>query len=262
MAQLYRWVARSPFAVSGAVFVAVAYWGWAVVFVPAPAMPAPVIHAPVAAPTEHHVQSATVTGSVDCAKVPCIALTFDDGPNAAVTPQVLDILARHHARATFFLIGLHVPGNEELVRRMQREGHEIGNHTWSHRDLATLSPQEAEDEINRAQETITATGVPAPHLLRPPYGAADTMVRGHAPLTIVMWNIDPEDWKAKKPEKIIDHVMTHARAGAIIDMHDIRQVTADSLDSILTGLGLQYNLVTVSELLDLAPGQPGVFYAR
>lgn len=217
---------------------------------------------PVIQPVEPRVQSVTITPPVDCAKVACLALTFDDGPQPVITPQVLDILDRHNAKATFFLIGLHVPGNEQIVRRIHQSGHEIGNHTWSHRKLSDLSPQEVEDDIAHAQNVITAAGVPAPSLFRPPYGAVDQMVRSHVPMTVVAWNIDPEDWKAKKPEQIIEHVLTHAKPGGIVDLHDIYQLTADSLDPMLTSLEQTYRLVTVSELLNLPPGQPGIFYGR
>lgn len=209
------------------------------------------------------VQGMAVNTAVDCSKVACIALTFDDGPDPEITPQVLDILERHNAKATFFLIGVHVPGNEALVRRIHASGHEIGNHTWSHRDLTELSPAEVEEEVSRTQEVISASGVPLPNLVRPPYGGTDVMVRSHIPLTVVIWNVDPEDWKAKKkPEKIIEHVLAYAKPGAIVDLHDIKQATADALDTILTSLEQNYHLVTVSELLDLAPGQPGAFYSR
>ncbi len=198
----------------------------------------------------------------DCVQTPCLALTFDDGPQPQITPQVLDILARHHVRATFFLIGLHVPGNEALVQRMYTEGHEIGNHSWSHVDFTTLAPDEIEDQIARTQAAITAAGVPAPRLFRPPYGAINPVVRSHVPLTIAMWNADPEDWHKPRAAQIVASVEAAAGPGKVIDMHDIKQPTADALDQILTDLQSQYQLVTVSELFDLAPGQPGVFYGR
>lgn len=217
---------------------------------------------PVIQPIEQHVRGLTISTPVDCSKVACIALTFDDGPKAPVTGRVLDILEMHNAKATFFLIGVHIPGNEELVRRMHASGHEIGNHSWSHRNLAELSPQEVEDDIAKAQTAITAAGAPLPRLFRPPYGMFDSMVRSHVPMTVVAWNIDPEDWRAKKPEQITEHVLIHAKPGAIIDLHDIYDTTADALDPIIIELKKSYQLVTVSELLDLPAGQPGIFYGR
>ena len=212
----------------------------------------------------HMVEAAAIAlpALLDCGKVPCIALTFDDGPSPEVTPQVLDILDRHHVKATFFLIGSRVPGNEALLRRMHADGQEIGNHSWSHRDMTTLSPDEVEQEVSQTQQVIAAAGVPVPRLFRPPYGAVDEMVRSHVPLTILAWNVDPEDWNTKKPQKIIDEVLSHAKPGAIVDMHDIHQPSADALDPILTALEQSYHIVTVSQLLDIPSGQPGVFYGR
>jgi peptidoglycan-N-acetylglucosamine deacetylase len=199
---------------------------------------------------------------VDCALQPCLALTFDDGPSAAVTPQVLDVLARHHAHATFFVLGNRIAGNEALIRRMYAEGHEIGNHSWGHPDLTTLTPDQIQNQVVSAQAAISNAGVPVPTLFRPPYGAVNPVVRNRVPMTIAMWNIDPEDWKLKDPKKITARVLSVAAPGRVVDMHDTHQPTADSLDELVTDLQQQYQLVTFSELFNLAPGQPGVFYGR
>lgn len=256
---VYNRVARSQIAVGLMVILVIAA-GYNVT--PKIIRPAQVTAVPVIQPVEAHVESAAVKAFVDCSNVACLALTFDDGPNSEVTPRVLDVLDRHNAKATFFLIGSHVPGNEEIVRRMHQSGHEIGNHTWSHRNLAKMSPQEIEDDVAAAQNIITAVGVPAPRLFRAPYGAVDPMVRSHVSMTVVSWSIDPEDWKAKNPEQIIEHVLANAKPGGIVDLHDIYHVTADSLDPMLIALEQNYHLVTVSELLNLPPGQPGIFYGR
>lgn len=229
---------------------------------PVDAVDVPVI---VAVGSEEVAPSSAVLpkSSVDCARVPCLALTFDDGPSAEFTPQVLDILERHQANATFFLVGQEVAGNEALLRRMHASGHEIGNHTWSHRKINELTPQQLHDDVARTQQAIAAVGVPAPRLFRPPYGLFNATIRSHVPLTVISWNIDPEDWKARKPEKITDHVLAHAKPGAIILLHDSERLTAQALEPLLTALkDRQYHLVTVSDLLDLSPGQPGIFYGR
>jgi peptidoglycan-N-acetylglucosamine deacetylase len=199
---------------------------------------------------------------VNCGEEPCLALTFDDGPSPAVTPQVLDILARHHVHATFFLIGRQVPGHEDIIKRMHDEGHEIGNHTWSHPDLTTLNPAQIEQQLAQTQAAITAAGVPAPSLFRPPYGAVNAVVKNHVPLTFAMWNDDTEDWKVKDPAKIVQEVESHAKPGRVILLHDIHQQTADALDPLLTDLQQHYQLVTFSELFNISPGQRGLFYGR
>lgn len=205
---------------------------------------------------------ANLVPSVDCSREACLALTFDDGPSAKHTPRILDLLDTHDAKATFFVVGQQVPGNEALLRRMHASGHEIGNHTWNHRKINELTPQELKDDIARTQQVVAEAGVPAPRLFRPPYGLFNATIRSHVPMTVVSWNIDPEDWRARKPERIVEHVLTNAKPGAIIVMHDTEQLTADALDTILATLKQQYRLVTVSELLDLPPGQPGIFYGR
>jgi len=200
--------------------------------------------------------------AIDCAEQPCLALTFDDGPSTAITPQILDTLYKHHAHATFFVVGSHVAGNEQLLRRMYQEGHEIGNHSWSHADLTGLPLEQIDMQIQRTQAAVSAAGVPAPTLFRPPYGAVNALVKAHVPLTLAMWNVDPEDWHQKTAADVAVRIEASVRAGRVIDLHDIHQPTADALDSVLTDLESQYQLVTFSQLFNLAPGQRGMFYGR
>lgn len=199
----------------------------------------------------------------DCTVDPCLALTFDDGPTQLYTPGVLDILERHHVHATFFVVGSHVPGNESLLRRMYSDGDEIGNHSWNHPDFTTLNPVQMEQQIATTQAAVTAAGVPAPTLFRPPYGAVNSVVRNHVPLTLALWNIDPEDWDAKSSQEIITHVNATAKPGGIVELHDTHQHTLEALDPLLTGLEQRhYQFVTISDLLNLAPGQRGAYYGR
>jgi peptidoglycan/xylan/chitin deacetylase (PgdA/CDA1 family) len=199
---------------------------------------------------------------LDCSIKPCLALTFDDGPNPQTTPQVLDILARQQVKATFFVLGMRVSGHEALLRREYREGHEIGNHSWSHPDLSKLSPEDAQKQIESTQNVIAAAGVPAPKILRPPYGAINEMVDAHSNLTVVRWNIDPEDWRLKDPAKINGQLLAHVRPGSIVLMHDIYPSTVATLEPLIQALKQQYQLVTASQLLNLSPGDQGQFFAR
>lgn len=198
----------------------------------------------------------------DCNARPCLALTFDDGPHDVVTPQVLDILLRQQVKATFFIVGSRVAGREALLQREFHEGHEIGNHSWSHPDLTKLSPADAEGQISATQRAIAGAGVPAPHILRPPYGAIDSMVAARANMTIVRWNIDPEDWGHKDAAKIHQNVMEHVKPGGIILLHDIDPATVGALEPIIVELKPNYQFVTASQLLDLSPGDPGQYFGR
>jgi peptidoglycan/xylan/chitin deacetylase (PgdA/CDA1 family) len=207
------------------------------------------------------VLAATVQ-PVDCSRHACMALTFDDGPDAAITPQILDTLKRHNVHATFFVMGRHIPGNEALLRRIHDEGHEIGNHSWNHPYFTRLPQEQILSEITSTEEAITKTGVPAPHLFRPPYGDINQAVASQIPLTVVRWNIDPEDWHPKKREHMLEHMAAYARPGGVVVLHDTEVTTAQMLDPLLTQLESQYTLVTVSNLLDITPGQRGVFFGR
>lgn len=221
---------------------------------------APTIQAPQSALATPH-QPATAL-PVNCAAVPCLALTFDDGPDPAVTPHILDQLKQQHVRATFFLIGNRAARFPGVVRQIYEAGDEIGSHSWNHPDLTKLSPAQVEAQVSLAQGAIIAAGVPAPYTFRPPYGALNAMVRAHIPLAIAMWNIDPEDWNTKDPKQISDRIIAQARPGGVIDLHDIHQPTADALSAALPNLKSRFQLVTFSQLFNLAPGERGEFYGR
>lgn len=198
----------------------------------------------------------------DCHAKPCLALTFDDGPNATVTPRVLDVLKQHNVRATFFVIGIHVQGNEALLRRIHAEGHEIGNHTWNHPDLTTLSPADVQSQIQMTQNIVGRAGVPLPQLLRPPYGSVNDMVKSQAHMTIVRWNIDPDDWQVLDSQKVYDNVMATAKPGGVVLMHDIYPSTADALGPVIDSLQQKYQLVTASQLLQIEAGAQGQYFAH
>jgi peptidoglycan/xylan/chitin deacetylase (PgdA/CDA1 family) len=154
---------------------------------------------------------------------PEVALTFDDGPDPAFTPRVLDILREHGARATFFLVGLNANAYPELVERIVAEGHGVGNHTWSHPYLPDLSRDEVLRQLDATGAAIgKVTGDP-PGLMRPPYGSRtpDVLrwIRGQQ-LTTVLWDIDVGDWAAPPAADIVAGVTAAAKAGSIVLMHD------------------------------------------
>lgn len=223
----------------------------------------PVHASPVTPSTKAAVKGAqTNIPSVDCQRVPCIALTFDDGPDRQVTPRVLDILTAERVKATFFVVGRNVPGKEDILKRMYREGHEIGNHSWDHADFTKLSPAQIDAELAATQGSISAAGVPAPRLFRPPYGAVNDVVKNHANMTIVRWDIDPEDWLTRDPAKIDESLLAHAHPGGIILMHDIYPTSADALIPVIDQLKTRFQFVTASQLMNLSAGDQGQFFGR
>ena len=179
-----------------------------------------------------------------------VALTFDDGPNAATTSQALDILAKYHVKGTFFMLGKNVAENEQLVKRVHDEGHEIGNHSWSHPLLTTLSLDQAKKQIEETQVALQSVIGESPKLMRPPYGAINDTIRNAVDMSFVMWNVDSLDWKNRNTPSIMEQVKKQTTSGSIILMHDIHQTTINALPSVIEYLQKNgYTLVTVSELL-------------
>jgi peptidoglycan/xylan/chitin deacetylase (PgdA/CDA1 family) len=153
----------------------------------------------------------------------CIALTFDDGPNPAVTPALLDLLARHETRATFFLIGRHVRAVPQLAKQILDRGHALGNHTETHPSLALLASSGIADELDRCDEAIsTATGA-TPRWMRPPYGFRNPLLNGivtrRGNAGVAMWSAMAHDWKVQPAEPVIRR-LRRARGGDIVLLHD------------------------------------------
>jgi peptidoglycan/xylan/chitin deacetylase (PgdA/CDA1 family) len=195
----------------------------------------------------------------NCAAAVCIALTFDDGPNPLTTPQILNILEAEHVPATFFVVGARVGGNEALLQRMHADGDEIGNHSWSHPNLPLLPPEQIKQQVQQTQAAVTAAGVPAPTLFRPPYGAVTQAVRDSiVPLTLAFWNEDPRDWAATNAQQVLAASIASAKAGGVVDMHDIYKVTADALQPLIQNLkSRQFQFVTMTQLMAARPGGSG-----
>jgi peptidoglycan/xylan/chitin deacetylase (PgdA/CDA1 family) len=190
-----------------------------------------------------------------------LALTFDDGPSEW-TPPILDLLHAHHAHATFFVLGASTDGREEIVRRTAAEGHELGNHTYSHPDPEQLSDDALRDELERTGSLLEAIVGARPVHFRPPYAATSYRVadvaRSAGLERTVLRSVDPADWNETDGSAIAGHVLAHARPGAIVCLHDgnlprerpSRQPTLDALERIVPELTARgYRLVTVSELL-------------
>jgi peptidoglycan-N-acetylglucosamine deacetylase len=190
---------------------------------------------------------------------PYIAMTFDDGPSPETTPRLLDILKQRNIKATFFMIGQNAERNPEIVKRILAEGHEIGNHSWTHPQLSKLSDQRVTDEITKTQDAIKNACGYTPVLLRPPYGAITSRqkdwIEKQFGLSIIMWSVDPFDWKRPGASVIEQRILAGARPGAIILSHDIHKQTVDAMPATLDALAQKgFKFVTVSQLI--AMNQP------
>ena len=154
---------------------------------------------------------------------PVVHLTFDDGPNATYTPQVLDLLAAYGAQATFFVVGERVADHPDIAARIVDEGHAIGNHTWSHARLTEVPEPTFASEILDTQAIVEETTGTAPTCLRPPFGARDEAVNQGAAdlgLEMAMWDIDPRDWERPGTDTIVERVLAEIEPGAVVLLHD------------------------------------------
>ena len=152
-----------------------------------------------------------------------MALTFDDGPNPAATPQLLDLLDKHDVRATFFLIGRHVRACPSLAKEIVERGHVVGNHTESHPSLALLTSGRIVEELDRCDEAIAAATSVSSRWMRPPYGYRSPLlggiVRDRGKSGVAMWSAMARDWKPQAAERVIQR-LRRARGGDIVLLHD------------------------------------------
>ncbi len=181
-----------------------------------------------------------------------IALTFDDGPHYIYTDKILKYLGKKNLVATFFVLGNRLEYNKELLIRMVDLGCEIGNHSLSHKQLTNIRDKEVINQIetvNKSIKRITGYDIRA---VRPPYGLSNTKIQKLINKPIVLWNIDPQDWKSKDPEKIKQNVLSNVKSGSIILMHDIYETSVDASIMIIDELLKQgYKFLTVSQMLEL-----------
>ncbi|MCI9114534.1 MAG: polysaccharide deacetylase family protein [Oscillibacter sp.] len=186
------------------------------------------------------------------AKIPAgekyVALTFDDGPRRGTTERLLDGLKERGAKATFFLIGQQIEDNAALVARMAEEGHQIGNHTWSHQRLDGILPDEAAQEVARTEAALEALLGGGEYWLRPPYGQVAEGVELGVPM--VKWCVDPRDWESRDAEKVTRAILDCVEPNSIILLHDIYSTSVDAALRVVDRLQEEgYWFVTVEELL-------------
>ena len=181
---------------------------------------------------------------------PMVALTFDDGPSKRYTPAILDALKEYGANATFFVLGSNADNFPDILQRMVLEGNEIGNHTYSHKQLTTLSKENVEEEIIATQESIYDITHRYPDVIRPPYGSKNkTVLECAKGKRIVTWSLDTRDWHDRDARVVVERVLKQVQNGDIILMHDLYASTASAVQELVPRLQEQgYQLVTVSDL--------------
>ncbi len=219
---------------------------------------------PVSSPIATPVPNATaaepaISYSAVHVQGPDIAMTFDDGPSEKLTPELLDLLAKHHLHATFFVIGKNVVEHPEILQRAAREGHEIGNHSWSHPAFGKMSDERVRSELQKTDDAIRATIGKRPTLMRPPYGSITARqkkwINAEFGYKIILWDVDPLDWKRPGPSVVTSRIVKGTRAGSIVLSHDIHPGTIKAMPDTFDQLEAKgFKFVTVSELI--AMGKP------
>ncbi|MGW3632289.1 polysaccharide deacetylase family protein [Streptomyces sp. NPDC005122] len=197
-------------------------------------------------------------GTVDCREAKCIALTFDAGPSEH-SAELLDILKEKKVPATFFLLGKrHIEKYPELVKRMAAEGHEVASHTWDHKILTQIEPDEIRAELRRPNDAIERLTGRRPTLMRPPQGRTDDTVQKicrEMGLSEVLWSVTAKDYKTYDPKVIRERVLKQSTRDGIILLHDLYPGTVPAVPGIIDALKERgYVFVTVPQLL--APGKP------
>ena len=180
---------------------------------------------------------------------PLVALTFDDGPRSSTTGPLLDGLELREVPATFFLVGNRIPGNEELVRRMAAEGHQIGIHTYDHVELKGLSRRDFDLQVGKTRALIAELAGEGNYWLRPPYGLMDERAKSWCGGPVILWSVDPEDWKDNNIDRIVACVVEQASDGDIILLHDLFPNSAQAALRIVDALLAKgYCFVTVEQV--------------
>jgi peptidoglycan/xylan/chitin deacetylase (PgdA/CDA1 family) len=182
-----------------------------------------------------------------------VALGFDDGPFLC-TNSILDTLAAHGVKATFFLVGIQVEKYPDIAARIVNEGHEVGNHSYSHKLLTQVDETAQHYQIDRASNVIYDAVEILPAIFRPPYRGYNDEILDYvngAGMTMVLWDVDPKDWGTHSASLIKQRILSHVRPGSILTLHDLSAGTRDALDSIIESLqDMGYEIVTAGELIE------------
>ncbi len=187
---------------------------------------------------------------------PYVAMTFDDGPHKTNTPRLLDILKERNIKATFFVVGKNAKAYPDIIRRILAEGHEIGNHSWDHKQLSAMSIDRMRNEMSTTDDAVVAASDFHMRLMRPPYGATNLHIKqiclDQFHYQTILWSVDPLDWKRPGSAVVEQRIVAAAHNGAIILSHDIHEPTIDAMEGTLdTLLSKGFHFVTVSQLLNL-----------
>ena len=200
--------------------------------------------------TEGEIQQKESVEDSGVKEKPSIAITFDDGPSGRYTGRLLDGLKERNVKASFFLIGENAEENPVLVERIYKEGHLIGNHTYSHVQMTHLSEEAAVREIEKTDQVISAITGEHVAYMRPPFGAWQRELEVRMEVLPVLWSVDPLDWTTENVDEIVSKVVTEVEEGDIILLHDCYASSVEAALRIVDILQKEgYEFVTVDRLL-------------
>lgn len=194
-----------------------------------------------------------------------VALTFDDGPSPRCTPKLLDGLKERGVHATFFVVGCQVVKDPDIVIRMAAEGHQVGNHSYDHKELNRLPQKEAAADMEKNDDLLRQLLGGESYWVRPPYGQLSEEERAALTVPVIGWSVDTEDWKTKDAERILDIIYRDTGDGDIILLHDRYLNSTEAALRAVDHLKQQgYQFVTVAELLAIKGIEPeaGTVYRR
>ncbi len=180
---------------------------------------------------------------------PMIAFTFDDGPNPENTERILKTLTENYSHATFFVVGSNAEKYPDTLKAIASAGCEIGNHTYGHANLTSISWEEAQEQIDKTNRAVNKAIGEDTTVIRPPYGAYDDNLLNALQEPVVLWDLDTEDWDSRDAQKIADNILSSVKDGDIVLMHDIYDSTADAVEIVVPKLKEQgYQIMSVSEM--------------
>lgn len=201
------------------------------------------------------------TSRLDCGLVPCVALTYDDGP-VGLTSALLDDLQDAGAAATFFMLGSNAQRHPDIVRRVAAEGHEIGTHTWNHPHLPELDDADVAQEVGDSRALLQRQSGQRVAMFRPPYGEYDDRVLAIAGIPAILWTVDTRDWAGPDDDVLIRRGVDEANPGGIILFHDIHERSVRVAPAVIAGLRDRgFSLVTLTQLFHGALPQSGAWRA-
>jgi peptidoglycan/xylan/chitin deacetylase (PgdA/CDA1 family) len=206
-------------------------------------------NAPVSGEPSQNKRDDNIRDKSSKSNKPMVALTFDDGPHPQYTLEILDALNKYKGHATFFVVGNRAEKYKSVIKKINENGNQIGNHSYDHKQLTKLSMSDMENELNKTSDILNSIIDKRPDIIRPTYGSVNDLVKSTAGAPLILWSVDTLDWKTKNKNLIVNKVAGKVKDGDIILMHDLYKTSAQAAEVIIQSLSAKgFQLVTIDEL--------------